>query len=607
MNLTVNFKRKLYCLCALCALCMGAWAQDSLSVEKPETDRVQFVGGIQHESLIPTMDVDGTVPRPDWAKMQHLSNTYVDMGIRWNRLVTNNIGFTGLNAFTRVECTRWPLPGFEHGFSGYDPSNYMLDMPQNYKFGNGYGISHLHVEAEFNWGRVTLGDVYGQFGSGLILRLYEERSLGIDNALRGGKIQLTPYQGVFVELLGGKQRRYWNAYADGAWGFNYRQDAVLGANLELSIEQWSPKMQEAGANLTIGGSYVSKYQASDTIVSSIDEQNGYIYTYAYNLPQWVGAGDVRAQFQMKGWNALVEYAYKANDPSTLNDYSYNLGEALMLSLSYSQKGMSIIGQMKHSENMSFRSDRKLNGTCGTLNHLPAFANQHTYALAALYPYATQMATGEWAFQGEIRYTWKRGTKMGGKYGTTLKLNASHIRGLGDKGGWTMNTGKEGVYYTDVNLELNKKITKQWTLNAMLMYQTYNRSVVELHNGMLRNGIGVVDVKYAVNQDVQMRAELQYLFSKTGEGQWLFGLYELSLFKQLSIYGQYMYNIGGTEEANAKEKRDRHFYTVGATYSKSAHRLMLAYTKTREGYNCSGGVCRLVPAQEGVNLTYNFTW
>lgn len=594
--------------CCLMVMPLGILAQEESSLEK--TDQLVFTGGIQHESLIPTTDVDGTVPRPDWAKMQHLNNTYVDLGLRWDRRDSNKIGFTGMNAVARLECTRWPLPGYEHDFSGYDPANYMPDLKQNYKFGNGYGISHLHIGAEFRWGRITLGDVYGQFGSGLILRLYEERSLGVDNALRGGKIEVNPYKGISLTLLGGKQRRYWNAYADGAWGFNYRQDAALGANLELSIEQWSPKMQEAGANLTLGGSYVSKYQANDTIPSQTvtDPETGYLYNYAWNFPRWVGAGDVRAQFQMKGWSALVEYAYKANDPGALNGYgNYNPGDALMLSLSYSQKGMSIIGQMKHSENMSFRSDRKLNGTAGTLNHLPAFANQHTYALAALYPYATQMATGEWAFQGELRYTWKRGTKMGGKYGTTLKLNASHIRGLGEKGGWTMNTGKEGVYYTDVNLELNKKITKQWTLNAMLMYQTYNRSVVELHEGLLRNGIGVVDVKYAVNSDVQMRAELQYLYSKTGEGQWLFGLYELSLFKQLSIYGQYMYNIGGTEEAAAKEKRDRHFYTVGATYSKNAHRLMLAYTKTREGYNCSGGVCRLVPAQEGVNLTYNFTW
>jgi hypothetical protein len=47
--------------------------------------------------------------------------------------------------------------------------------------------------------------------------------------------------------------------------------------------------------------------------------------------------------------------------------------------------------------------------------------------------------------------------------------------------------------------------------------------------------------------------------------------------------------------------------VAATYTHGAHRVMAGYTKTREGFNCSGGVCRYVPKQEGVTLTYNFTW
>ncbi len=75
-----------------------------------------------------------------------------------------------------------------------------------------------------------------------------------------------------------------------------------------------------------------------------------------------------------------------------------------------------------------------------------------------------------------------------------------------------------------------------------------------------------------------------------------------LWKQLMISGQWMYNIGYAPEAN-----NEHYYTAGATYAKGAHRVMLSYTKTRAGYNCSGGVCRYVPKQEGVNITYNFTW
>ena len=64
----------------------------------------------------------------------------------------------------------------------------------------------------------------------------------------------------------------------------------------------------------------------------------------------------------------------------------------------------------------------------------------------------------------------------------------------------------------------------------------------------------------------------------------------------------MYNIGGTAEAIHE-----HFYTFAATYTHGAHRVMAGYTKTQEGYHCSGGVCRYVPRQEGVSLNYEFTF
>ena len=546
----------------LCLLPAMVWAKDTVVV----------VGGIQH---------DGLVPLPTISEGYYLSNSYLDLGVRWDHNddgenPTSALGFQSLELVTRGELTKWPLLGYDADFGGY-------------------GLSHLHVGATFNWGKITVGDVYGQFGSGMVLRLYEDRALGVDNALRGGKIEVTPYKGIYLTALGDKQRRYWNCYTDGAWGWNYKQDAVLGANLELGLQEWIPQLQEAGANLSIGGSYVSKYQAKDTIIF-IDPNA--MQAYMYNLPAWVGAGSVRAQLQMKGWNAMVEYAYKANDPSILNDYSYKHGEALLMSLSYSQKGLAILAQAKRSNNMSLRSDRQANLMAGTINHMPPFATQHTYMLASLYPYGTEKTANEWAFQGEVRYTWKRGTAMGGKYGTTLKLNASHIRGTSDT--WFGMT--EEPYYTDVNLELNKKLTKEWYIGAMAMYQTYNKRVVEGHGDLVRAGIGVVEAKYAVNKKVQMRAELQYLYTKQDEGQWVAALYELSLWRQLVLSGQWMYNIGYAHEAT-----NEHYYTVAATYTHGAHRVMAGYTKTREGYNCSGGICRYVPKQQGITLIYNFTW
>ena len=56
---------------------------------------------------------------------------------------------------------------------------------------------------------VTVGNFYEQFGSGFVLRTYEERSLGIDNSLLGARVVTTPVKGVRLKALTGQQRRYW--------------------------------------------------------------------------------------------------------------------------------------------------------------------------------------------------------------------------------------------------------------------------------------------------------------------------------------------------------------------------------------------------------------
>ncbi len=526
----------------------------SLSVAAKDTVVVR--GAIQHDGLL------------DWTPVMYHSNSYFDLGVDWQ---AEKGTFRELRADTRLELTQWPMPGYEKDFGGH-------------------GIGRLSIAAAFTWGEITVGDVYGQFGSGLILNLYEDRAMGIDGALRGGKVELNPYKGIRFTALGGKQRRYWSCYRDKAWGWNYSRDAALGADLELAIEQWSERMREKEMGLTIGGSWVSKYEAFDTILTQIGGQN-----YMYNLPRWVGAGDVRAQLRVKGFELLVEYARKANDPCTENGFDYRPGHAYLASAGYSRKGLSVLLQAKYTDNMAFRSERQRTGIAGRLNHLPAFTQQHTYALAALYPYATNYSDKELAVQGEIRYTAPRKSKMGGKYGTTLTLTGSHVRLMSEE-------TRNGEAYTDIHLAMHKRLSKDWWLNAMVMYQAYNELFVEGHGGMMRSGIAVVDARVQVNPNISMRGELQYLYSPHHEGQWCFALYELNLYQHWSLSGQWMYNIGYAPDAT-----NEHYYTAGLTFTYGAHRANIGYTKTREGFNCSGGVCRFVPQMKGVCASYSFTF
>ena len=542
-----------------------------ISVGLAAQEKVTLNGSIQSDILLP--QEDESIGTKYDSNSDFLTNTYADLHLRsrW------------IDAGARVEYMDYPLPGFEKDFQGW-------------------GVSHLYLKAKFDQGvDLTIGDIYDQFGSGFIFRSYEERSLGIDNALRGLRLNITGIDGLSLKFLSGVQRRYWD------WDDDY---LVGGADAEVNIDRFSTKMQDKGINWMVGASFVAKYEEDEMLLVNPVQR--------LNLPEVVTAFDVRTRYQQGNYSFLAEYAMKSQDPSFDKGYIYNRGNALMLSASYSKRGMSALLQAKRSEDMSFRSRRSMNGTSTFLNHMPAFAYQHTYALAALYPYATQMAGGEWAMQGEFGYTFKRNTFLGGKYGTNLKLNISYIRAIDRESvadgkimgtdGYTSSFFKFGdeTYYQDINLQLEKKISKAFKLNLMYMNQRYNQGVIEGHGGMINSDIFVGEAKYQFNKKLTLRGELQYLTTSHESGDWMYGLLELSVLPYLMFTVSDMYGkpaINGGLEYGEKE----HYYMGSVTFNYNAHRIMAGYGRTRAGYNCSGGVCRYVPASKGVNISYNYSF
>lgn len=541
----------------------------SASIANAQSDEAIAVhGSIQSDILVPQEDQKlGTGTYKD----DVLTNTYADLSLSCKYL----------EAGARFEYNEHPLPGFEPKFKGW-------------------GVPHFYAKIKTQKGvDITLGDFYDQFGSGLIFRTYEERALGIDNALRGAHIDVSAIKGVQFKALGGVQRRYWDWDTD---------QFVAGTDLEINLDQYSKAMQDKNITWMIGGSYVYlNYNKPNKETIMATGSN-----YRLEFPSSVHAFDVRSRLQTGNYSFLAEYAWRTQDPSADNGYIYRRGNAVMLSASYSSKGISALLQAKRSENMSFRSNRFVTGTSATINNMPAFAYQHTYALAALYPYATQAAPGEWAFQGEFGYSFKRHTALGGKYGTKLKLNVSHIRGLdkdpvepkygittrGTEGYTCSFFGMGKIYYQDINLQMEKKLSKAFKLNLMYMNQRYDKTVIEGEGGVIKANIGVAEGKYQINKKFTLRGELQYLSTSQDQGDWAYGLLELSALPYLMFTVSDMWNTGET---------DIHYYMGSVTATFKAHRLMVGYGKTRAGFNCSGGVCRYVPASKGLNVSYNYTF
>lgn len=493
------------------------------------------------------------------------SNTYLDL----------NLLSKYVDAGGRLEYMRDPLPGFVDNFAGQ-------------------GLPYFYVTGKLKNVELTAGDFYEQFGSGFVLRAYEERSLGIDNSIRGGRLRLNPYKGVNIRMLGGNQRYYWER----------SEGYLFGGDVELNVDQWFRRMQDNMWYLTLGGSYVGKYEKADDLILNPNDNS-----LKLNLPEIVNAFDVRANLQKGNYSFLAEYAQKSYDPTADNGYIYKKGTAVLLSGSYSKRGMSILLQAKRSDNMSFRSTRNVpkEDVGSTINHLPAFAYQHTYALAILHPYGTQ-PDGEWAYQGEFRYNFKRKTPLGGKYGTDIRLNFSHIRSIDHQllyGGNVPIVGSDGyksdffkqgeLYYQDLHVDISKKLSRSFKGNFMYMWQKYNMQAIEGKEGMIDSHIFVAEGKYTINKKLTLRAELQYLHTKQYEGDWAFALAELTVLPNLMFTVSDMYNVGETKE---------HYYLGMVTFNHKGHRLAASYGRTRAGYNCSGGVCRYVPASKGFQISYN---
>lgn len=517
-------------------------------------------GSIQSDVLLPQEDEKiGAQDYEEWA----LTNTYAEVSLQSKYV----------DAGARFEFLRFPLPGYENDFSGW-------------------GVPNLWVKGHFGKLELTAGSLYDQFGSGFIFRSYEERSLGIDNSIFGGRVVYKPADGLTLKVLTGKQRRYWEL--NDSW--------ITGADAEWNVSSVVKSLKDSRTNLILGVSYVNKYEAQEDIMTDA--------VHKLNLPEYVNAFAIRARLQRKNLSLLAEYAHKSQDPSFDNGYIYRHGYVAMLSGSYSKRGVSLLLQAKRSDNMSFRSKRSMTGTSSFINHLPAFTMEHTYALAALYPYATH-PLGEWAYQAEGAYTFKKNTPLGGKYGTTVKLNFSHIHSIEktEKLLESSYAGSDGygsafwkwgdqTYYQDLNLQVEKKVSKSLKVNLMYMNQFYNKTVVEGEGGMIHSDILVGEGKYAINKKVSLRAEAQYLFTKDDQGDWAFGLLELSCAPHWLFTISDMYNAGETH---------LHYYMGSVTFAAKSHRLQVGYGRTRDGYNCSGGVCRYVPASKGFTLSYNYNF
>ena len=484
----------------------------------------------------------------------------------------------------------------------------------------GMGVANFFATYDDGTIGVTVGDIYDQFGNGLVFRSYEEWTLGFDNALRGIRAVFRPWNGVTLKGVYGKQRFYWASYSDNDYSADDR-GYVRGIDGEWDLNQSINSLNASKLRATLGGSFVSKFETGQSIYVGNDE---------LIMPRNVASYAGRFNLGYGRFTLSTEYARKINDPSYFNNYIYREGQELLASLSYSQRGLGVVMQVKRVDNMSFKSSRYATQNDLDIGFIPPLNYTHTHSLPSMFSYATQ-PLGEMGMQFQVNYTIPKNTALGGKYGTKLAFNFSQVNDIKRDsimvdGVQTINQpGTLGyssdffaigdrMFYRDMNFEIEKKINAKWHLTLMYINLYYDMETIENHPGSkaVNANFAFGEVIYKINRKHSIRMELQHMWDNVGpnetidiehsdyykkRGNWFAFLLEYTIAPKWFVSVADKYNYGNPLADN----RD-HYVTGSFGYIKDQTRIAISGGRQSEGLICVGGVCRAVPASSGLSLT-----
>ena len=476
---------------------------------------------------------------------------------------------------------------FELQIESYQPSP-LLNYSTNLKKTN---ISTFNVRYDNNNLNIQLGNFYEQFGSGMILRSWEDKDLGINNSIRGLNLKYRINNTInFTTLLGNQKK-----------GFKYSKGYIIGFNSEFDFSE----IIKNDSTFLFGLSYVGR---------SDNKNKSNLYDEITNL------FSARLDYSSSSFYSSFELINKSKNPiilfGSISDTFIKKGTALLFNSGFFKNGLGIDFTFRRLENMSLYSERRAFGNPyneSIVNYLPSLTKQHDYSLTNLYVYAAQpnvsfqskqlTKAGEIGMQTDIYYKIEKETLLGGKYGTNLAINASvwnNLDGNFDFNNQSYQTNLFGFgekYFSELSLEIRKKWSSKFENIFLYANQFYSKRLIEETQGIVKSNILVVENTYKINDKKSIKVDLQHLSTEDDTKNWSALGLELNLSSAVSIYVTDMYNYQNPEI----EKRI-HYYNFGGSYRKGASRYSINYGRQRGGLVCTGGICRYVPESTGISFS-----
>ncbi|MFN3530626.1 MAG: DUF6029 family protein [Bacteroidia bacterium] len=435
---------------------------------------------------------------------------------------------------------------------------------------NNQGIGFWFARKKLDKLELTVGNFYDQFGNGITFRAYEARGQNLDYAMFGMHARYELSKNWMLKGFVGRQKFLFETYRpvikglnleggfDLAPGITLRPGAsIVNRTLDNSTMQLIVSDIE---NLPVAGRFVPKYNA-----------------YAYSAYTTLDMGPL-------SWN--IEMAGKSRE-AVLNregGLENRAGSVVLTGLGYAVSGFGANIMYKRTENYEFRVSPLEILNDGLINFIPPTARMNTYRLTSRYAPATQLI-GEQGIQADVVMSL-------GKKGN-LMVNASDVKDL-----------EGNQLYREFYAEAKYKLNKQWILMAGIQRLTYNQDVYEFKPGapLVQTLTPFAELTYKISRKKSLRAEVSHMETQQDLGSWWWGLIEYNIAPKYSISIMDMWNYGNKEA----DKRI-HYYTIFGAMNLSKLRLTGGYVRQVEGVICTGGVCRVEPAFNGMRFTMASTF
>lgn len=415
-------------------------------------------------------------------------------------------------------------------------------------------IAFKYIKADLDFSgltsTITVGNFYTLFGRGLLLKIYEDRDLRVDNNLYG--IMMTAqYNDFSLKALSGMPEKF-NAV---------RADVLHGIDLEYSGIN----------NFLIGLSHVSSLpdiaNTKRTTLSS-----------------------VRVQPTLGNFDLYAEYGIKRNEDIKNNVFKGErevVGKAFYANLSFYYSKFSIMGEVKHYDNFA------LVNSDGTViyNTPPSLRKEYAYVLLNRHPSPLDQSN-ESGFQLEANYNFSENSGLSANFGITKTLPKSSLYQLVNNLNLDVVT-QQKEFFIQGHHEWNNSLHTYAGFGYNEELQTNTKSYTPiLENHFHFGGLNTLKVTL----------EHQFNNNLTSSEEYYSDVLSLEYLRSPSYSISWVTEMETREPDPGKTVRKLwSFIQFGYQFSENIEKSILIGSR-QAGNICIGGVCKYEPEFHGVEFS-----